>query len=109
HTGLGAGVEVFTELAVQHNKSLAQGAPTPLDETAGLTLTNHPDDPFPVVDAVGISRFRTVDAGARRWHIETDNLRAVLGLRGEISDWNWEIAAQRARSESTQQGGRSDG
>ena len=39
-------VEVFTEFAVQHNTSIAQGAPTPLDETAGLTLNNHPDDPF---------------------------------------------------------------
>lgn len=109
HKGLGAGVDVFTEIAVQHNKSLAQGAPTPLDESAGLTLTNHPDDPYAGTDAVGISRYRTVDAGARRWHIETDNLRAVLGLRGELSGWNWEVAAQRARSESTQRGDRSDG
>jgi iron complex outermembrane receptor protein len=103
----GGGVEVFTELAVQHNKSLAQGAPTPLDETAGMTLNNHPDDPFG--GATGISRFRTVDAGPRRWHIETDNLRGVLGLRGQIRDWDWETAIQRARSESTQTGGRSDG
>jgi len=116
HTGLGAGVEVFTEIAVQHNTSLAQGAPTPLDESinggSGLTLNNHPNDPFPALigqNAIGISRFRTVDAGARRWHIETDNLRAVLGLRGEVNEWNWEVAAQRGRSESTQQGGRSDG
>lgn len=104
----GNGIEVFTEIAVQHNKSIAQGAPTPLDETAGLTLNNHPDDPFGG-QAVGISRFRTVDAGARRWHIETDNLRGVLGLRGEFKDWDWEVAGQRARSESTQTGGRGDG
>ena len=44
--GMGQGVEVFTELAVQHNTSVAQGAPTPLDESAGLTLNNHPNDPF---------------------------------------------------------------
>ncbi len=104
----GAGIEVFTEIAVQHNTSLAQGAPTPLDEGAGLTLNNHPDDPFGG-QAVGISRFRTVDAGARRWHIETDNLRGVLGLRGEFKDWDWEVAGQKARSESTQTGGRGDG
>ena len=87
----GGGIEVFTELAVQHNKSLAQGAPTPLDETAGMTLNNHPNDPFGG-QAIGISRFRTVDAGPRRWHIETDNLRGVLGLRGEFNDWDWEVA-----------------
>ena len=109
HQGLGGGgTEVFTEIAVQHNKSIAQGAPTPLDEGAGLTLNNHPDDPFGG-QAVGISRFRTVDAGARRWHIETDNLRGVLGLRGDFNEWDWEVAAQRARSESTQTGGRNDG
>jgi outer membrane receptor protein involved in Fe transport len=104
----GGGASLFTEIAVQHNTSIAQGAPTPLDELAGLTLNNHPDDPFGG-QAVGISRYRTVDAGARRWNIETDNLRAVLGLRGEFNDWDWEVAGQRARSESTQTGGRRDG
>lgn len=109
HKGLGGGVEVFTEVAVQHNRSIAQGAPTPLDETAGLTLNDHPDDPFGG-DAVGISRFRTVDAGPRQWSIETDNLRMVLGLRGSIAnEWDWEVAAQRARSESTQTGNRNQG
>lgn len=108
HTGLGGEIEVFTEISVQHNRSLAQGAPTPLDEVAGLTLNNHPDDPFGG-QAVGISRYRTVDAGPRRWHIESDTLRGVAGLRGEINNWNWEVAGQRARSEATQSGGRSDG
>src|SRR5688572_25925378 len=36
HQGLGDSLEVFTEIAAQHNKSLAQRAPTPLDSTAGL-------------------------------------------------------------------------
>jgi len=109
HKGFGSGIELFTEIAVQHNNSVAQGAPTPLDETAGLTLNNHPDDPFGG-NAVGISRYRTVDAGARQFDIETDNLRAVLGFRGDINDaWSWEVAAQRARSESTQTGSRNQG
>ena len=108
--GLGADVEFFTEVAVQHNTSIAQGAPTPLDESAGLVLVNHPDDPYVGTDAVGISRFRTVDAGPRQWSIETDNLRAVAGLRGTVlSDWDWEVAIQRARSESTQTGNRNQG
>jgi iron complex outermembrane receptor protein len=110
HKGLGGGVEVFTEVAIQHNRSIAQGAPTPLDETAGLTLNNHPNDPFPGFNAVGISRYRTVDAGPRQWSIDTDNLRGVLGLRGSLNnEWDWEIAAQRARSESTQTGNRNQG
>src|SRR5688572_9485744 len=110
HQEFGSGVEVFTEIAVQHNKSLAQGAPTPLDEEALLTVPiTHPDNPFPTATDIDIGRYRTVDAGARTWHIETDNLRGVLGLRGDLNDWNWEVSAQRARSETEQSGDRSDG
>ena len=110
HTGIGAGLEVFFEVGVQHNTSIAQGAPTPLDESAGLTVPgSHPNDPFNTSQTIGIRRFRTVDAGARQWSIETDNLRGVLGLRGEFNDWNWEIAAQRGRSESEQTGDRDQG
>ena len=108
---LGGDVELFTEIAVQHNNSIAQGAPTPLDDSAGLTVpSTHPNNPFvstnPTID---VFRFRPVDAGPRQWSIETDNLRLLLGLRGEINDWNWEVAASRGRSESLQTGSRSQG
>ena len=110
HKGFGDNFELFTEIAVQHNRSVAQGAPTPLDETAGLTIpNNHPNNPFTGSTAIAVSRYRTVDAGARQWDIETDNLRAVVGLRGEVGDWQWETAMQRARSESLQTGDRSMG
>jgi outer membrane receptor protein involved in Fe transport len=102
--------ELFAELAVQHNRSEAQGAPTPLDGDAGLTVpATHPNNPFATVNTIGIRRYRTVDAGPRQWDIETDNLRALVGLRGAIGDWDWEIAGQRGRSESTQTGDRSMG
>jgi outer membrane receptor protein involved in Fe transport len=104
------GVELFTEVGVQHNNSIAQGAPTPLDETAGLTVPiTHPDNPFPTATSIQIGRYRTVDAGARQWDIESDNLRAVLGLRGSFGDWDWEVAGQRARGKSEQSGDRSMG
>ncbi|MBB6092425.1 outer membrane receptor protein involved in Fe transport [Povalibacter uvarum] len=104
------GVELFTEVGVQHNNSIAQGAPTPLDETAGLTVPiTHPDNPFPTATTIQIGRYRTVDAGARQWDIESDNLRAVLGLRGSFGDWDWEVAGQRARGKSEQSGDRSMG
>lgn len=103
-------VEFFTEVAFQHNTSIAQGAPTPLDESAALTVpVDHPDNPFPGAGSIDIGRYRTVDAGARQWDIETDNLRGVFGLRGSISDWDWEASVQRSRSESTQTGDRSQG
>lgn len=104
------GIEAFTEFAFQHNNSVAQGAPTPLDESAGLTVpANFPGQPFPGATAISIGRYRTVDAGPRQWDIQTDNLRGVVGLRGKIGNWGWEIAAQKARSESEQTGDRSQG
>lgn len=111
HQGLGAGVEFFTEIGVQHNNSFAQGAPTPLDETALLTVpVTHPNNPFPGATSIEIGRYRTVDAGPRQWDIESDTLRAVVGLRGKFAaDWNWEVAAQRARSKSEQSGDKSMG
>lgn len=110
HAGLGSDLEFFTEIGVQHNTSLAQGAPTPLDGDAGLTVpASHPNNPFTTSNPIGIRRFRTVDAGPRRWHIESDNLRVVAGLRGSVSDWDWEVAGQRARAESMQTGERGDG
>ena len=101
-------ITAFTEIAVQHNTSEAGGAPTPLDEDAQLTVPgSHPDNPFG--QDVKIGRYRTVDAGARRWDIESDTLRLVAGLRGEINDWEWEASAQKARSKSLQTGNRSQG
>jgi iron complex outermembrane recepter protein len=111
HQDIGANARVFTELAVQHNTSIAQGAPTPLDETALMTVpVTHPNNPFPGATAISIGRYRTVDAGPRIWHVQSDNLRGVLGLEGKFgNDWTYEIAAQRARSESDQTGSRGDG
>jgi iron complex outermembrane recepter protein len=110
HQELGGGLEIFGEMQVQHNNSFAQGAPTPLDESAELTVpATHPNSPFPGATTIDIGRYRTVDAGGRQWDIETNNVRGLVGLRGEIADWNWEVAAQRARSESEQTGDRSMG
>jgi iron complex outermembrane recepter protein len=101
-------VQGYVELAMQHNRSQAAGAPTPLDGDAGLTVPGtHPNNPFGV--DIGINRFRTVDAGARIWDIESDTLRMVLGLRGELNNWDWDISAQKGRSESLQTGSKSQG
>jgi iron complex outermembrane receptor protein len=115
HQGLGAGIELFGELGLQHNTSFAQGAPTPLDGTAGMTVPwSHPNNPYrttiPDGTAITIDRYRTVDAGPRQWDIETNNVRGVVGLRGKFTEaWDWEVSAQRARSKSEQTGDRSMG
>jgi len=110
HQAIGGGIEAFTEVAVQHNNSFAQGAPTPLDEESGLTVpVSNPGNPFPGATTIEFGRYRTVDAGPRQWDIQTDNLRGVIGLRGQFSGWDWELAFQRARSKSEQSGDRSMG
>ncbi|MDH4260308.1 MAG: TonB-dependent receptor [Gammaproteobacteria bacterium] len=117
HRDMGSGVELFTEFAAQHNRSKAQGAPTPLDGDALLTVpVTHPGNPYAMTDGTGqpltsirIRRYRTVDAGPRQWDIQSDSLRALIGLRGTINNWDWEVAAHRGRMESEQSGDRSMG
>ncbi|WP_144394778.1 TonB-dependent receptor [Pleionea sediminis] len=105
---LASGVEIFGEVSFQHNTSEAGGAPTPLDGDAGLTVpSTHPNNPFGV--DIAIDRHRTVDAGPRRWDIETDNMRFVAGVRGFIGVWDWELSAQKGRSRSLQTGTKSQG
>ncbi|WP_417704468.1 TonB-dependent receptor plug domain-containing protein [Rheinheimera aquimaris] len=105
---LGNDMQAYIELAVQHNSSKASGAATPLDRDAGLTVpASHPNNPFGV--DIGINRFRTVDAGPRQWDIESDTLRMVVGLRGTINNWDWDIAAQKGRSEAMQTGSKQQG
>ncbi|MFC3032612.1 TonB-dependent receptor plug domain-containing protein [Pseudoalteromonas fenneropenaei] len=102
------GMTGFVEFAVQHNTSVAAGAPTPLDQKAGLTVPgSHPNNPYG--KDIKIGRYRTVDAGARGWDISSDTLRIVAGLRGTINDWDWEVAAQKGRSKSEQTGSKEQG
>ncbi|WP_240474843.1 TonB-dependent receptor domain-containing protein [Rheinheimera baltica] len=103
-----ADVQGYIELAVQHNTSKAAGAPTPLDGDAGLTVPgSHPNNPFGV--DIGINHLRTVDAGPRVWDIESDTLRMVVGLRGTVNNWDWDVSAQKGRSEAMQTGSKQQG
>ncbi len=105
---LANGLEIFSEVSVQHNTSQAGGAATPLDGDAGLTVpASHPNNPFG--EDIAIDRHRTVDAGPRRWSIESDNMRFVAGVRGFIGAWDWELSAQKGRSRSLQTGNRNQG
>jgi iron complex outermembrane recepter protein len=57
-------IEFFTEMGVQRNISSAFGAPTPLDDSAGLTVpVTHPGNPYSGATTIAIGRYRTVDAG----------------------------------------------
>ena len=101
-------VNAFFEFSFQHNTSEAGGAATPLDESAGLTVpAAHPNNPYG--QDIRIGRFRPVDGGPRRWDIESNTMRVLAGLKGEVDGWDWELAAQKARSQSLQTGSRDQG
>lgn len=101
-------VEAYIEFNVQHNRSKAGGAATPLDADAGLTVPgDHPNNPFG--EDLLINRHRTVDAGPRVWSIESDTLRLVTGLRGDINTWNWDLSFQKGRNAALQTGSRDQG
>lgn len=40
----------------------------------------------------------------RAVEVESESMRLVTGLRGEVSDWSWEVAANLGRGESEQRG-----
>ncbi|MBP57487.1 MULTISPECIES: TonB-dependent receptor [Idiomarina] len=101
-------VEGYIEVAAQHNRSKAGGAPTPLDADAGLYVpADHPNNPWG--ERVDINFFRTVDAGPRIWDVESDTLRFIAGLRGDLDGWVWDVSYQKGRSEGMQTGSREQG
>lgn len=108
--GFDNSITAFGEVSMQRNTSEAGGAPTPLDAEAGLSVpVSHPNNPFPDATEILINRHRTVDAGPRRWDIESDTMRLVLGLNGYFDSWDWELSAQKSRSTALQLGNRSQG
>ncbi|RYZ13178.1 MAG: TonB-dependent receptor, partial [Alphaproteobacteria bacterium] len=42
--------------------------------------------------AISLVGYRPVDAGARKTRVENASGRALLGLRGDFADWDWESA-----------------
>jgi len=66
----------------------------------------HPD--FPTTDFSDFYGYPIFAWGkfpdARAVEVENEAMRLVSGLRGEVNDWNWEVAANMGRSESEQRG-----
>ncbi|MEW6169058.1 MAG: TonB-dependent receptor [Pseudomonadota bacterium] len=93
-------VSAFTELQAQYNTSSVVGAPSP-SFLQFRVPASHPDNPYG--EEVGMI-YRFIESGARSFDIETTNLRALQGLRGNFNTWEWELGAQYARSKAEQVG-----
>ena len=109
---IGEATEFFMETLVDQRHSAGQGtpdayrssvnfAPTLSDGTPGIPADNF-YNPFGV-DLPYVTR-RFIEQGARRITQEVDMWRAVLGLRGSLDAWNWEISIGDSESDAAHRG-----
>ena len=101
---LGESTNLFLEAFAHHRESAQQAAPAFYRTGfARPTERGHPADnyynPFGV-DIPVIWR-RLVEAGNRETEQEVELWRALVGLEGSVARWNWELALQGGRAEST--------
>lgn len=99
----------FVELNGQHSKTTIRGAASPSfnelfmsGDNINHPFANMPDHEFFQQDLT--MRRRLVDIGNREKRVTSDYYRAIIGLQGEINDWNWEVAYNYIKSSSTERG-----
>lgn len=101
-------LKFFAELSYQHNNTVVKGAASPsfsefyMRADNPLFLSGEATNPFPGQDIT--MRRRLTETGGRQKKVETDNARSVLGLNGNFSDWEWELAYTYSRSRSNEYG-----
>ncbi len=99
----------FTELNGQNSRSLVRGAGSPSFNELFMDADN-PNHPF--ADQAEhefhgqdlTMRRRMVDIGNRAKEVDSDYYRVILGLEGELSDWNWEVAYNYIKSKAVERG-----
>jgi iron complex outermembrane receptor protein len=102
-------VTAFTELNGQTSKSIIKGAGSPSFNELFMAGDN-PNHPFASEPTHEFfqqdltMRRRTVDIGNRKKVAETNYFRAIAGLRGELGEWDWEMATSYIKSSSTERG-----
>ncbi len=99
----------FAELNGQNSKSTVRGAGSPSFNELFMDgdNVNHPFADMPSHEFYQqdlTMRRRTVDIGNREKRVDSNYYRVILGLQGEISDWNWEGAYSYIKSSSVERG-----
>lgn len=89
------GMTLFSELLYNHSETQSVMAPTPLFNV--FVPDFHPKNPF---GENLLIRNRTLDTGDRGFDTIVTTWRAVAGLRGDFSEWEWEGALMASESES---------
>ncbi|WP_199611695.1 TonB-dependent receptor plug domain-containing protein [Flocculibacter collagenilyticus] len=106
---IGNDILAFTEFNGQNARSTIKGAGSPSfnelfmsGDNVNHPFANQPDHEFYQQDLT--MRRRTVDIGNRKKEVDSDYYRAIVGLKGEIKEWNWEVAYSYIKNESTERG-----
>ncbi len=99
----------FAELNGQHSKTTIRGAGSPSFNELFMAgdNVNHPFADMPTHEFYQqdlTMRRRMVDIGNREKRVTSDYYRAIIGLKGEIKDWSWEVAYNYIKSTSTERG-----
>jgi len=102
-------LRAFVELNGQHSKYTIRGAGSPsfnelfmAGDNINHPFATMPDHEFYQQDLT--MRRRMVDIGNREKRVTSDYYRSIMGLQGEINDWNWEVAYNYIKSSSTERG-----
>lgn len=102
-------IRVFTELNGQNSKTTVKGAGSPsfnelfmAGDNVNHPFANDASHPFHGQDLT--MRRRMVDIGNRKKEVDTDYYRAIIGVEGELGDWNYEAAYSYIKSESVELG-----
>ena len=99
----------FTELNGQNSRSSVRGAGSPSFNELFMSADN-PNNPFAdlpdhMLHGQDLTmRRRMVDIGNRVKEVDSDYYRVILGLEGELNDWNWEVAYNYIKSKAVERG-----
>ncbi|MFT4654878.1 MAG: iron complex outermembrane receptor protein, partial [Patiriisocius sp.] len=102
-------LRAFVELNGQNSKTTIRGAASPSFNELFMSAdnVNHPfaDDPTSEFYQQDLTmRRRLVEIGNREKRVDSDYYRSVLGLQGEIAEWDWEAAYSYIKSDSIERG-----
>nr|WP_297349429.1 TonB-dependent receptor [uncultured Glaciecola sp.] len=102
-------LRAFVELNGQNSKTTIRGAASPSFNELFMSAdnVNHPfaDDPSSEFYQQELTmRRRLVEIGDREKRVDSDYYRSVLGIQGEMDEWNWEAAYSYIKSDSIERG-----
>jgi len=102
-------MRAFVELNGQNAKTTVKGAGSPsfnelfmAGDNPNHPMANLPDHEFYQQDLT--MRRRMVDIGNRKKEVDSNYYRTILGLKGEIGEWDWEVAYSYIKSTSVERG-----